>query len=522
MKFFDELSEKLKDNIVKWLIFRNKEDNKIEINSTISRTEFQSLCKIIYRCIPGEYEQAFSSIDFDRTSFWRQTSNQPIRKICSGASALLIDTLTNITISDFESITIENEELQNLWEQIDSQNDLKNELYNILRWLLVEGDGAIKISFSNNFKYPTFHFYEGLDVDFNYIGNKCNQIIFKDYYKVKDERYILMSSYSPGKISYKLFDSNKKEVPLSTIEELKGLKDITFLNEDGEVNEDIMLAIPCKIKDSTLWKDRGESILNGSRIQADDMASEAISQLVIASRQTIPKTYIPSTLLGKDENGSYLGMNDYINQFIKMDTSMVRNEEAKLTIQTIETQLQVEKYREMFRQAMILLCQGVISPYTIGIPQDLNNGQMTATEVESHEKETAYTVATIVDKLQMIIKDLVKNTLKSYYLINNNQILLDEDLDVAVAFGQYQSPSFSKRLSLLSQYAAPGRQLMSYKMLVNSLYDKGELTEEEIEEEIQALEKLNNFETLEVNDLFTENVDAEEQIEDIEETEEEV
>ena len=62
MGFLNNLSnkftDKLSDYLVNYLILNKQANSKTYIQESISEKEYQTLCKIVYRCMPSEMEQA--------------------------------------------------------------------------------------------------------------------------------------------------------------------------------------------------------------------------------------------------------------------------------------------------------------------------------------------------------------------------------------------------------------------------------------------------------------------------------
>jgi len=517
MKFIDDLSEKLKESLVKWLVLRKKDDQVITINNSLSLRESQTKNKLWYRGQPGELEELFSQTNFYNSAFWKKSSEvYDITKYHSSLPNRIVSLLSSITVGDFEGIDIDDKELQELWDAIEKDNKFYKELYNILTMILVEGDGAIKINYNPNYELPLLEFVEGLNVDYTYECNKkLKEIIFKNYYKdAEGKNYTLCSVYGMGYINYKLYNSSKVEVPLAMVEELKDLKDIVFYNEKGEINKKIMLAIPCKIWDSALFEGRGASAFD-SRDAAFDAIDMVLSTLMDSVALSKLRVYIPSSLLPKNSDGSLLkNGKDYVNSYIKLDVGRTSTGDDFSKITTIEGQIQIEKYKEAFRLYLSNAIEGLISPATLGIDEGVVT---TATEISEREKVTLFTVNNIQDSLKSILEELVYKVLLSYNLIINNKII-EDDFEVDVKFGQYGSPSFKETLNTIKT-AIPTGQMLSWEKIVDEIWGN-DMSDEDKALEVERLKEINNMGSLEVNDLFTESVDVEE--EPIEENDEEV
>lgn len=509
MKFIDEISDKIKDNlaeyITKWLIIRQKDNQKLTINSYLSSKDNIIKNKIWYRGQAKEIEQMFSLMEFDETSFWSQSSSvEKIRKIHTGLPSLIVNTLSNIVISDFNGLEIEDKELQELWDSIEEDNQFYKQLYNIVCKVLALGDGVVKINYNSNIsQYPILEFVDATNVEYIYKNKRLQEVVFKSYYKSHNRTYTLLEIYGYGYIRYKVYNDSKVELDLEEVKkevkELETINDIYFLDNNSKLNNSFMLCVPIKIWDSNLFDDRGKSVFDG-KDGAFDMLDEVISQWTDAIRKGRIKTYIPTHLLPKDKNGNLLSRNDYVNTFIKLDTSQIMSEEYQPKIEVSDPTIQTEKYLQTYITALDLCLQGLISPSTLGIDtKKLDNAEAQ----REKEKTSLYSRQAIIDSLSDCLKTIVLYTLKSYYLIINNKLL--DNFDVSAKFGEYASPSFEAVVETMNK-AAVGKQLLSFEKIVDELYGDT-LSEEEKAEEVKRLKELNNMGEIDVNNLFTEDVE---------------
>lgn len=504
MKVLDDISEKIKNNladyITKWLIIRQKDNQKLTINSSLSEKDWIIKNKIWYRGQAKELEQMFRNLDFDDTSFWGASSRvDNIRKIHTGLPTLIVNTLSNITISDFMGIDLEDNEFQELWDNIEKDNQFYKQLYNIVCKVLALGDGAIKINYDyETSEYPILEFIEADRVDYIYKNKRLKEIIFKSYYKKNNSTYTLLEVYGYGYIKYKIFNESKVELNLEEIkqeiEELKNINDIYYNDKS------FMFAIPIKIWESNLFEGRGKSVFDG-KDGAFDGLDEVVSQWLDAIRKGRIKQYIPQELLPKTPNGELLNKSDFANTFIKLDSSQIMSEDYQPKVDLVEPQIQTEKYLQTYISFLDLCLQGVISPSTLGIDtKKLDNAEAQ----REKEKTTLYTIQSIKDSLSDCLKNIVIYSLKSYYLLINNKLL--DNFYVGVEFAEYGNPSFEAIIETLSK-AAPGKQILTFESIVDEIYGDTK-TQEEKEEMIKELKELNNMGEMDINNLFTEDVEA--------------
>lgn len=504
MKFVDELSEKIKDNlaeyITKWLVIRQKDNQKITINSYLSNKDNVIKNKIWYRGQAKEIQQMFSLMEFDETSFWSSSSSvEKIRKIHTGLPALIVNTLSNIVISDFNGLDIEDKELRELWDSIEEDNQFYKQLYNIVCKVLSLGDGVIKINYDyETSHYPILEFVEADKVEYIYKNKRLKEVVFKSYYNSHNRNYTLLEIYGYGYIRYKVYNDSKVELDLEEVK--REVKELENINDIFYNDKSFMFCVPVKFWDSNLFEGRGKSVFDG-KDGAFDGLDEVVSQWIDAIRKGRIKTYIPSHLLPKDKNGNLLNKSDYANTFIKLDTSQIMSEDYQPKIEVTDPTIQTEKYLQTYISFLDMCLQGLISPSTLGIDtKKLDNAEAQ----REKEKTTLYTRNAIIDSLSDCLKNIVIYTLKSYYLIVNNKLL--DSFEVGVQFGEYASPSFEAIVETLNK-GAVGKQILSFEKIVDELYGDT-LTDEEKAEEVKRLKELNNMGEMDINNLFTEDVDA--------------
>lgn len=499
MKLIDKVKKNLEDYLTKFLILKMKESSKVSIQEYMSFTDNVIFNKILFRGQPKELIQLYSYLDMDDTAFWKQSStSKDMRKIHCGLPNILCKSISNLVVSDFIGIDIDNDEYKKLWEEIEQDNNFYKSFQKILNKVLSEGDGCIKIIYNPNISdYPILHYVEALNVNYKYEYDRLKEVIFRTDYKLDNKNYHLLEYYGKGYIRYKLYDEDKNEFPLNTIEDLKDLKDIEFLNEEGKLDNDIILAVPIKIFESSLFIDRGESIFNG-RQQKFDFADQCYSELSQHLKTNRSRCYMPSSFIPKDEQGNLLDTNSYTNNYIMLDTSRVMNGNNPLKVEVESPNLQVDAYVSAFYQAVSDCLLGLVSPATLGF--DVK--KMDNAEAEREKQgQTIATRATIVSEFSDCLEKIVFYSLKSFYVMNN--MFFDDRFEIGVNFGEYVQSSTEKRISTMKE-ALPGKCLISYELMVDELWGDS-LTEDEKLEEINRLKALNDGGSVELNDLYNED-----------------
>src|SRR5690606_21398994 len=169
------LKEVIKNMIMKALNIIPAEDNQISIREPLSHNMNVLRNRIWYRGDPSELDQFFKQSAIDdvgRSRFWAAvpSTDSSIRKFHSGLPGEIVDRLTDIVVSDLDSITLENEENQKLWDEIAKDNKFSDELLGeAIKNTLIDGDGAFKLSVDTEItEYPIIEFYSGTEVDYRY------------------------------------------------------------------------------------------------------------------------------------------------------------------------------------------------------------------------------------------------------------------------------------------------------------------------------------------------------------------
>lgn len=438
--------------------------------------------KLWYRGEAYELEQFFKNISSDpvnKARFWSAvpSENLSIRKIHSGLPAMIVDRLSDIIVADIDSIELENEEENNLWEEIRKDNKFDEMIGDIISKVLVSGDGAFKISIDNEVsKYPILEFFDGSMVEYETNRGRLKEIKFITYYnKSNYKRYKLVEIYGKGYVRYKLYDERDNEVSLSAIEEISNLVDVTF---EGN----FIMALPLMFFKSVKFEGRGKSLLD-NKSDAFDALDEVISQWIDAIRDGRVQKYIPEDLVPRNpETGTLLKPNPFDNKFIAVGTSLAEN--ANNQIDMKQADINYLAYVESYANAIDMCLQGIISPSTLGI--DLKKTDNAEAQREK-EKTTLYTRNKIVDTLTEVIPHLVEIILKTNDVLNKKT---PGEYEVSITFGEYASPSFDTVVEIVGKAKSYG--IMSIEKVVDELYGDT-MTDEEKTIEIQRIKEQNGM-----------------------------
>lgn len=438
--------------------------------------------KLWYRGEAYELEQFFKNISSDpvnKARFWSAvpSENLSIRKIHSGLPSMIVDRLSDIIVADIDSIELEKEEDNNLWEEIRKDNKFDEMIGDVISKVLVSGDGAFKISIDNEVsKYPILEFFDGSMVEYETNRGRLKEIKFITYYnKSNYKRYKLVEIYGKGYVKYKLYDEKENEVPLSTIEETEDLVDVAF-------NGDFIMALPLMFFKSVKFEGRGKSLLD-NKSDSFDALDEVISQWIDAIRDGRVQKYIPEDLIPRNPNtGELLKPNSFDNKFIAVGTSLAEN--ANNQIDMKQADINYLAYVESYANTVDMCLQGIISPSTLGI--DLKKTDNAEAQREK-EKTTLYTRNKIVDTLTEVIPHLVEIILKTNDVLNKKN---PGEYEVSITFGEYASPSFDTVVEIVGKAKSYG--IMSIEKAIDELYGDT-MTDEDKAIEIQRVKEQNGM-----------------------------
>lgn len=445
--------------------------------------------RLWYRGDPSELDQFYKQTALDAVSksrFWAAVPSDDlyIRKIHSGLPAMIVDRLSDIVISDMDSIDLETEQQQNLWDAISEDNDFPKLLGEGIADTLIAGDGAFKVSVDTDISnYPLVEFFSGDQVEYKRKRGRLQEIIFFTDYTVSDKdrdgynpgnysqgkEYRLQETYGPGYVTYKLFDIKGKEVPLDAVPELAGLADATYTG-------DFIMAVPLQFFKSPKWPGRGKSILD-NKADNFDALDEVISQWVDAIRAGRVQKYLPEDLIPRDpKTGALIRPNPFDNQFLKLNQVMAEKDKAN-TVDVVQPAIAYEAFVASYASTLDMCLQGIISPATLG--SDLKKLDNAEAQREK-EKATLYTRGKLIDALNQVIPQLVDIVLKVYDTMKRQAA---KDYVASVTFGEYAAPDFGAVVEVVSKAKLTG--IMSLEQAVDELYGDRWTDEEKAEEALR-------------------------------------
>lgn len=416
--------------------------------------------RIWYRGSGQEIAQLYAQTDCPPTAFWKAsaTRGMEMRKIHTGLPKLIVKSLVNIVINDYNGVEFTDQPiLEDMWNGIADSNKIDKVIKKCVNDCLIVGDGAFKITFDKDIseEHPIIEFIPGEYVEYNRRRGRIYEIVFITEYMHNSRRYFFRESYGYGYIKYSLQDENGGELPLNFIPQ-------TNWCDSGGVSFDksVILAVPAIYGESSVYDGRGESIYEG-KTDSFDALDEAWSQWMDALRAGRSKQYIPECLIPRDpDTGKLQSPNPFDNRFIAIGNDVSENGGNK--IYTEQPGIPHESYLSTYITALDLCLQGVISPSTLGIDvKKLDNAEAQ----REKEKATLYTRGNIIEMLSEVIPSLVASAVAAKQLWNKAPVDMPK---VNVKFGEYANPSFESQVETISKAKSGG--IMSIEASVDELY----------------------------------------------------
>ena len=465
-----------------------------------------------------------------RSYFWSISSTEEdIKRTHSGQAKNIIDTLTAIVgIPEVEAGNAKvndkkpfNKVKKNLEEILKENKFWKMYSLKQVPMTMVEGWGAWKIMFDKTLSQnPILEYYRAENVDFIIKYNRLIGIIFKDFYQDKNgKRYLITETrrltpegmVSEEDIYLMNGDRHANKIKFNDVEEFKG----TDEDENGTKsvlfrNCKMLFAVPCVFYEDTTGDMYGKSLLTGKLDLLDDL-DQALSQSSNAVRKSTPVEYFDTNYLERDKNtGLPVQPHAYDRKYILFPGA--RNADGTMSNSTPVTatqpQISFEQYNTEAINILLQIINGIISPATLGI--DIAKKDNAEAQREK-EKVTIFTRNWITKCETDILKDLFNQTLCMKEFMETSQITCT-DYDMTISYPEFADESYENKLSILGEAFARG--CISPEMYVDKLYGSS-LSLSDKQREIEYLkEQVDGTDEEEGQDVFGEQEDNSEDLED--------
>ena len=485
---------KIKSLVMNWLGITPAQPTIVQITEMLDHKGTVLKNRIWYRGDPSELDQFFKGVGQDavgQARFWAAvpSADNRIRKLHSGLPGEIVDKLSGIVAGDMDGIEVDPQEEvkeplegettakpkvkvdspnQKRWNEIALDNKFGELLEESIKYTLVEGDGAFKLTIDPDVtKLPIIEFVTGPKVEYDYKRGRLFEVQFPEHHIVNKKSYKKIEVYGYGYIKYLLFDQNDRPIAFEEAPELK--------QEDIFFDKKILMAIPMKFFKSNKFVNRGQSIYD-RKTDMFDALDEVLSQWLDAIRAGRVKTYIPEDLLPRSAEGEIKRGNPFDNQYIASGSSGKEN--ANEEIKQVQPELYYEAYQQSYASFLDQCLQGILSPGTLGI--DLKKTDNAEAQREK-EKTTLYTRQKIVDVLNEVIPALVKLALQVEDIMKSQN---PGEYEVSISFGEYASPDFTTVVETVGKAKSLG--VMSLEKAIDEMYGDT-MTDEEKAQEVERI-----------------------------------
>lgn len=432
-----------------------------------------------------------------RNYFWSISSTeQDIKRTHSGQPRNITDTIVSIT--KFPTINCtDGKDQKKLLAKILKECKLKTTYRDEqLPLTLVEGWGCYKINWNLDVSdYPYAEYYRADNIDFIYKANRIVGIVFKDYYTDgQNKKYLLTETrvlkYDKEakcrylEITKELFKVSGDE--LIPLEDFSAVPELVDCDKSYRIdNLNCLLAEPCILyKDTSGTGAYGRSIFTGKIDLFDDL-DQCLSQNSNAIRRSTVTEYYNSDYLERDEDtGMPKQPKAYDRKYViyKGQTDANGASNSKDPVQVTQPNINFNQYTDNAIQILIQICNGILSPATLGI--DIAKKDNAEAQREK-EKVTIFTRNTIIDGETEILRSLCEQLLIAYQLMHTGQAPVQE-YSISIKFSEFADDSYENKLKVLGQ--AFDAENISEKMYMEKLYGDT-LSEEEFETELAWLKE---------------------------------
>lgn len=407
-----------------------------------------------------------------RNLFWAQSaSEQDYKRTHSGQPRNIVDTLSGIVSVPHVSSS---KQLYNIrLKKILKDNNYEELLSQEARPMtLVEGWGGWKINFNEEVSdTPILLYYRADSVDFIYRNRRLVCIVYQDYYTdLDDNKYVLFETRRLERrevldentgirdkklcliIEKELFkylsdqSNHIQKVPLDTLPELEDTLPCIVIE-----NCSYFLGAPSIYYYDSTELGPGRSIFTGKIDLFDDLDKE-LSQLSNAVTRSTPIEYIDSQYLERDENtGQPKQPKLYDRKYIMVSSVLTGDGQmARQPVTVTQPQVNFSQYSDAAIQTLIQICNGIISPATIGIDIAKKDNAEAARE---KEKVTIFTRNGLIAMEEPIQESLMRQLLIADQLLHSNKeynlIELpdsEEDWGISVKYDEFADASFEAKL----------------------------------------------------------------------------
>lgn len=180
------------------------------------------------------------TMEFRNNLFWRVVNNESV-KLHFPLASMISEAMANLLFNKKPTFTVEVENNEEVGEGL---TELLNDIFEdskidelLLRGAELEsysGTLAFRPIIDTRFsKYPILKFHPVSEFELVQKYGKVLEIVFAETYTHKNKKYVLKIHHGYGYIRYKLYQRDK-EVPINTIPDTDGLRDVYLTDSKGQ------------------------------------------------------------------------------------------------------------------------------------------------------------------------------------------------------------------------------------------------------------------------------------------------
>lgn len=429
-----------------------------------------------------------------RNLFWAQSATeQDYKRTHSGVPRVIVDTLSGIVSVPYVKSTNKsyNERLKTILKENNYDELLSQEARPLT---LVEGWGGWKINFNEDISdTPILLYYRANSVDFIYRNRRLICIVYQDYYTDEDDnKYVLFETRRLERrevtdentgirarkiclvIEKELFKyltdqaDHIQKVPLTTLPELQDTIPCLVIE-----NCPYFLGAPNIYYYDPTELGPGRSIFTGKIDLFDDLDKE-LSQKSNAVTRSTPIEYIDPEYLERDENTGMPKQPKLFDRKYIMIHSVLGGDGQMNRQPVLVTQPQINfsAYSDAAIQTLIMICNGTMSPATIGL--DIAKKDNADAQREK-EKVTIFTRNGLIAAEQPVQVSLMIQLLIADQLLHSdedyNKIELpdsEDDWGISIKYDEFADASFEAKLETVATGLQSG--VMSDEMAIEYLH----------------------------------------------------
>jgi len=365
-----------------------------------------------------------------QNSFWRNVGGN-VSLVHLPIASSISETMSNVLFGRMPQIKANtsnkanNKKIDSKLESIFNFNNISSSLQQASQLESYSGTCVGKVFIDKDFDKPIIQWFPSEYVEEHSKFGKVVEVAFKDYlYDCDSNKYELKTICGYGYIRYELWeDKEHKLVPLSALEDTKGLKDIFFTDENGEpINVLMCVFKQNRVANNMFPTSKGDSDYTGLWTIFDSI-DETASAMVDNIKKSRTYTFIPQKMLVKDEFG-----NVDVNKAYGIDVWDVKgNSETEKLPQRDYVPISVEPYISAIRSlTKIALNRVGLSPTTFGLDDSGANASGEALNIRDSRTEK-----TFKDKSQLwknALEHLAKLLLIFDYVKANNTYVIPSNI----------------------------------------------------------------------------------------------